>query len=221
MAPDLAHVHVTGIVPSFRTIFDTYAPFVWRVLRRLGVREAELADVSQETFLVLHRRLDTFEGRSSLKTFVYGVAVRVAADHRKKAWVRRERAMASDDLPEAAPGDSPTSVSAERALVAKQALLQLDKILAEMDEDRRVVFVLYELEELSLAEIVEVTGAPLSTVHARLTAARETVRTRLARASSLPASTTTSSSSPSPPSPSPPSPSSPAPVSETTPRRLA
>ena len=161
-------------LPPFRTVFETYAPFVWRVLKRLGVREAEVADVSQETFLVLHKRLATFEGRSSLKTFVYGVAVRVAADHRKRAWVRKEQA--TDEVPEQG-GDTAT---AERSLQAKQSLLALDRALAELDEDKRTVFVLYELEELTLAEIAEITDVAVSTLHSRLALARDHVRARLA-----------------------------------------
>jgi RNA polymerase sigma-70 factor, ECF subfamily len=167
-------------LPDFRSVFETYAPFVWRVLKRLGVREAEVADVSQETFLVLHKRLATFEGRSSLKTFVYGVAVRVAADHRKRAWVRKEQA--TDEIPEQG-GTAPT---AERALQAKESLQALDRALAELDEDKRTVFVLYELEELSLAEIAEVTELAISTLHSRLALAREHVRRRLTPRSSSP-----------------------------------
>jgi RNA polymerase sigma-70 factor (ECF subfamily) len=144
------------------------------VLRRLGVREAEVADVSQETFLVLHKRLATFEGRSSLKTFVYGIAVRVAADHRKRAWVRREQA--TDEVPEGA-GETQT---AERSLQAKQALQALDKALAELTDEQREVFVLYELEELTLAEIASITDAAISTLHSRLALARAHVQSRLA-----------------------------------------
>ena len=163
-----------ALVPPFRTVFETYAPFVWRVLKRLGVRESEIADVSQETFLVLHKRLATFEGRSSLKTFVYGVAVRVAADHRKRAWVRKERP--TEELPE----QGGSLQTGERALSAKQSLLTLDKALGELDEHKRTVFVLYELEDLSLVEIAEITGSAISTLHARLSLARDHVRHRLA-----------------------------------------
>lgn len=172
-------------LPPFRTVFETYAPFVWRVLRRLGVREAEVADVSQETFLVLHKRLATFEGRSSLKTFVYGIAVRVAADHRKRAWVRREQA--TDEVPEGA-GETQT---AERSLQAKQALQALDKALAELTDEQREVFVLYELEELTLAEIASITDAAISTLHSRLALARAHVQSRLApRPASSPSAAT-------------------------------
>lgn len=194
-------------VPPFRTVFETYAPFVWRVLRRLGVREAEVADVSQETFLVLHKRLDTFEGRSSLKTFVYGVAVRVAADHRKRAWVRKEQA--TEEIPERG-GQSET---AETALSTKQSLQALDDALGELSEDKREVFVLYELEELTLAEIAEITGAAISTLHSRLALARDHVRARLVSERGKPRGPKTAAA------PAPPPASAASPVSS--PRRLA
>lgn len=157
-------------VPPFRQVFDAHAPFVWRVLRRLGVPASDVADLSQETFVVVHRRLGTFEGRSSLRTWIYGICVRVAADWRKRAHVRREHPV--DEHPEPPPtGDGPAD-----ELERRRALALVDRALAGLSPERREAFVLYELEELTLAEVAEVVGAPLQTVHSRLQAARAHVQ---------------------------------------------
>ncbi|MER2562727.1 MAG: sigma-70 family RNA polymerase sigma factor [Myxococcaceae bacterium] len=62
-----------GPVPDFRALYTSKAPLVWRTLKRLGVREADLEDVAQEVFVVVHRRLPEFEGRSSIDTWLYGI----------------------------------------------------------------------------------------------------------------------------------------------------
>ena len=71
--------------PSFDNVYDTYFPYVWRSVQRLGVPAASTDDVAQEVFMVVHRRLAEFEGRSTLKTWLYGIALRVARAHRLRA----------------------------------------------------------------------------------------------------------------------------------------
>src|SRR5688572_22151749 len=77
-------------VLSFAEIFETHVPFLWRAAVGLGVPESEADDVCQEVMLVVHRRLVEFDGRA-LKSWLYGICLRVASDYRKKARVRRER----------------------------------------------------------------------------------------------------------------------------------
>jgi RNA polymerase sigma-70 factor (ECF subfamily) len=158
---------------SFREIFREHAPFVWRVLRRLGVGEADVEDVAQEVFLVVHRRLAEFEGRSKLRTWIYGIAVRVASDHRRRAHVRRE--LATDRPPERA-GSAPQPKELEQ----RQARALLDAALARLDEDKRAVFVLFEIEEVAMKEIAEAVGCPLQTAYSRLHAARRELKEALA-----------------------------------------
>jgi RNA polymerase sigma-70 factor (ECF subfamily) len=158
---------------EFRQLVVEHAPYVWRVLRSLGVTDADLPDVCQETFIVVHRQLAGFEGRSTLRTWIYGVAVRVASDYRSKAYRRRERA--SDTLPErsAAPGQ-------QNEMERKQAWQLVDALLLEIDEEPRRVFVLYEIEQLPMREIAAILGCPLSTAYSRLEAARSSVQKSLA-----------------------------------------
>lgn len=149
-------------------LFREHASFVWRALRRLGVREADVDDACQEVFMVVHRKLDGFEGRSSLRTWLYGIAVRVASAERRAAKSR----------PPPAPSSGPELVDARtpyEASVEAQALARLDRALDLLDEDKRAVFVLYEVEELTMAEVAEALSCPLQTAYSRHAAAKENV----------------------------------------------
>jgi RNA polymerase sigma-70 factor (ECF subfamily) len=151
--------------PSLREIFDEYSAFVWRALRHLGIREADLADVCQEVFVTVHRKLGDFEGRSSLRTWLYGICLRTASDHRRRAHVRRE--VLVDEIPaSSAPADQPATI--ERQQLRARLLALLDTL----DEDKRNIFVLYEIEELPMREVAEIIGCPLQTAYSRLHAAR-------------------------------------------------
>jgi RNA polymerase sigma-70 factor (ECF subfamily) len=162
-------------VPSLAEIFREHAPFVWRGLRRLGVPESDVEDVCQEVFVVVHRKLGEFEGRSSLRTWIYGICARTASDYRRSGRVRRE--VVTDAPPE------PSHEGGQHDAVAlRQARATLDRILDELDDDKRSVFVLYEIEELTMAEVAEALGCPLQTAYSRLHAARKVVEAGVARA---------------------------------------
>ena len=138
-----------------------------------------LDDGAQDVFIVVHRRLAEFEGRSSLKSWLFGIARRVAHDHRRRIG-RKER---TEELPEtvADPGGSTPAHDAERA----EAVRTLHEILTALDDDKREVFVLAELEQMTVPEIAEAIGANVNTVYSRLRAARaafeQAVQRRLAR----------------------------------------
>jgi len=164
-----------GHIPSLAEIFRTYAPFAWRALRRLGIPEADVEDVCQEVFVVVHRKLGDFEGRSSLKTWIYGICARTASDYRRSGRVRRE--IVTDAPPEHAHDGGQ-----QDAIALRQARAALDRILDELDDDKRAVFVLYEIEELSMAEVSEALGCPVQTAYSRLHAARKIVEAGIAKA---------------------------------------
>ena len=165
---------------SFRAVYDEYFDFVWRSLRRLGVREADAMDASQSVFLTIHLRLPSFEGRSQLRTWIFGICMRVASDHRRSAPVRRE--VITDhidlDLGATAPDADPL-VRAE----SRQAAAIAESILNQLPEEQRVAFVLFELEEMSAEEIATLVDVPVGTIRSRLRLAREALHreaTRLA-----------------------------------------
>lgn len=159
--------------PSFTALFTEHARRVWRTLRRLGVREADLEDVCQEVFMVVHRKLPEFRGDASITTWIYGICLRAASDHRRRAHVRRE----------ALPGELPDreiDAPQEDAAARREALAELDRLLAELDEDKRAVFVLFDLEELPMAEVAHLVGCPPQTAYYRLYAARREIEGKIA-----------------------------------------
>ena len=117
-------------------------------------------------FVAVHRKLPEFEGRSKLRTWLYGICLRVASDHRRRAHVRRERA-APDPARDLA--DAEARGPDHRA----EARAALERLLSELDDDKREVVVLYEIEGLSMKEVAEVLGCPLQTAYSRLHAARD------------------------------------------------
>ena len=161
---------VPRVVPTAQEVFAEHAPFVLRSVRRLGVRESEVEDVAQEVFMIVHRKLGTWNGTSTLRTWLFGIALRVASAHRRKAHVRRE---VLDGGTAAQPSVPPEQ---QDALRRKELRAQLDRALDTLDENKRAVFVLYELEGVPMTEIAEGLGCALFTAYGRLREARERVR---------------------------------------------
>jgi RNA polymerase sigma-70 factor (ECF subfamily) len=157
--------------PTFAEIFDGHFVFVWRTARRLGVPESYLDDVVQETFVVAFRRRADFEGRSSLKTWLYGIAFNVVRAHRRELGAKYPAALNAERRADPAlltdGADGPQESAAKR-----EAARFVDGFVQQLNEDQRDVFVLAELEELSAPEIATVLGAPVNTVYSRLRLAR-------------------------------------------------
>jgi RNA polymerase sigma-70 factor, ECF subfamily len=162
-------------MPAFEQIYQDYFDFVWRSLRRLGVRPAALDDAVQEVFLIVHRRLREFEGRSSLKTWLFGISLHIA--QRQARTAARHPA---HELPEALP-DTQSAATPQDEAVRREAIALLYAILDELDPDKRAVFVMAELEQLTAPEIADAIGAPLNTVYSRLRAARRDFEASLKR----------------------------------------
>lgn len=174
--PASASYPTTDVEPhDLRGIFDAYAPFVWRTLRHLGISDSDVDDVCQDVFVAVHRKLATFEGRSSLRTWIYGICLRVASDRRRLAHVRRELPVAEVSQGSMAPTQFDDYARSE----ARQLLASLLDVL---DSDKRAVFVLYEIEELSMKEVAEAVGCPLQTAYSRLHAARKLILSAAERA---------------------------------------
>jgi RNA polymerase sigma-70 factor (ECF subfamily) len=157
---------------TLRQVFDEHAAYVGRTLRYLGVGEAEIADGVQETFLVVDAQLASFEGRSSMRTWLRQICVRIAMSQRRKHARRRETAL-DPDAPGAPVDAGPAPRQETREL--------LQRLLDKLDDDQRAVFVLYEVEEMSMREVAEAVGCPLQTAYSRYQAARATVARHAAR----------------------------------------
>jgi RNA polymerase sigma-70 factor, ECF subfamily len=152
--------------PSMRQIFDEQAPYLWRTLRHLGISEADTPDLCQEVFVIVHRKLASFEGRSTVRTWLYGICIRVASEHRRRPHVRNET-----------PHSEPTRESCEQLAAAPDANLEqrraVQRLLGALDEDKRQVVVLYEIEGCSMKEVAEILQCPVQTAYSRLHAGRE------------------------------------------------
>ncbi|MBN9167771.1 MAG: sigma-70 family RNA polymerase sigma factor [Myxococcales bacterium] len=149
-------------------IFREQGPYAHRILRRLGVHPSDVDDAFQEVFVVIHRRLGELRRRDSLRAWVYGICIRVAARHRQIRNSSRE--VAAEEAAE--PVDPTTPVE---SLSEKQAREVLHTILDQLDEDKRAVFVLFELEQLEMHEVAQSLEVPVPTAYSRLRAARAEV----------------------------------------------
>lgn len=170
MAPAMAHAldpteEIERIDPvlSFDEVYSAHIAYVWRVLRTFGVAEAQLEDAAQDVFVVVHRRLGEWEGRAAITTWLFAIARRVASAHRRKATGKP-----TEELSEHLADSTDTFAAMSRA----QAAATVMGILERMDEDKRVVFALVELEQLSVPEVARMLEINLNTTYSRLRLAR-------------------------------------------------
>jgi RNA polymerase sigma-70 factor, ECF subfamily len=169
LSPDAT---LAGERPTPAELFERHVTFVWRVVAAHGVREADVPDVTQDVFVAAFRRLGDWEpARASATSWLYAIAVRIAANHRRKAHVRRET-----------PGEGPTTAleTDPGAAIDRQRLLaELDEALSAMDAPKRDAFVLFEIAELTMHEVALTVGCPLKTAYKRLYAARRELAEKL------------------------------------------
>jgi RNA polymerase sigma-70 factor (ECF subfamily) len=152
----------------FEAVYREHFASIWRAVQRFGVAERDAADAAQEVFMIAYRRQDEFEGRSRTRTWLFGIAFRVAAGRRRLASTQREvlgeeamhaaRALADDD---------PEASAMQREL---RSLLQQG--LDALPFEQRAVFSMFELEGLSGEEIAQALELPEGTVRSRLRLAR-------------------------------------------------
>jgi RNA polymerase sigma-70 factor (ECF subfamily) len=150
-----------------RAIFVAQYASVWRLLRRFGVPASRLDDAAQEVFWVAARRLSSIEADKE-RAFLYGVALRVASNliRRQKTALPLDGVCEIEALPDPHP-------SPEARLEQRRAREVLDRVLAGMSPELRMVFVLFELEGLSVRDIADLEQIPLGTASSRLRRARE------------------------------------------------
>lgn len=151
-----------------RVFVETYhacVGMVFRALRRFGISEAELEDATQEVFVVVYRKLGTFDAsRAGIKTWVYGIARGVAANRRRAAL---RIARCDEKAPSPSPAEDPAL-----GIAARQAGDLVERFLATLSPERRVVFELVEIEEIAVTEVARLLDTNRNTVFTRLRAAR-------------------------------------------------
>jgi len=163
-------------IPPFQKIYEQYFTFVWSSARRLGVEPAAIDDLVQDIFIVIHARAESLEKPEALRSWIYGVVRRTVSAHQR---ARRTRAAvglttAVEEIASYAP--TPLEQTEQNA-----DLLLLQNLLAQMEESKREVFCLVELEELTVPEAADALQIPLNTAYSRLRAARQAFEAALAR----------------------------------------
>jgi RNA polymerase sigma-70 factor (ECF subfamily) len=153
---------------TVQAVYEAHFNFVWRSARRLGIRPPQLDDIVQEVFMVVQRRLADFEGRAGIRTWLYAITRHVVRAHFRSN-ARKPQALTAD-------ADSTCDTvdpGPESATLANEGRKLLYTLLDQLDEDKREVFVLAQLEEMTGPEIAEALELPLSNVYSRIEAAQK------------------------------------------------
>ncbi len=152
-----------------------HGAFVFASLQRLGVRGVALEDAHQEVFLVVHRRLPSYDGRASLTAWLFGICRRVAAAHRRRAHLRHEVPVDPDwDIED-------LDADPEEALARGEERRKVERVLDKLDLDKRAVLVMFEIEGIECERIASLLGIPVGTVYSRLHGARRDFEKAMAR----------------------------------------
>lgn len=177
MLLDLA-LHAYSLVPAASparaasrerfVVFEQYGGLVCRFLRRLGVRESDLDDMVQEVFLVVARRQADYEEHGRARAWIYSICRRVALAQRRK-YARSREALSDNTLEPACNAMQLAAVEGRESLALGLRLLEL------LPENEREIFLLYEVEDVSMAEVAAIVGCPLQTAYSRLHRARARV----------------------------------------------
>jgi RNA polymerase sigma-70 factor (ECF subfamily) len=154
---------------TFARVYDLYFSFVWRMAHRLGTPRASVDDVTQEVFLIVHRRYSEFEERASIKSWLFAIVRNVVRSHRRSLLRKNPHALHGD---EASSSDEIEDVRAGHDTQQREANRLVHALLEQLGEDKREVFVLVELEQMSAPEIALAIGIPVNTVYSRLRLAR-------------------------------------------------
>lgn len=163
-----AAARFTPRVQTFRAVYREHFRFVWRSLRRLGIDEHECADAAQQVFVVVHRRLDEFRNEAKVTTWLFAICANVVANTRRSRGRRNEVGL-----------DEATAPPNASAHARSEARLTVEWLLEGMPLDQRTTFLMFEVEQLTCAEIAKVTDTPVGTVKSRLRLARARIASQL------------------------------------------
>jgi len=164
VASEQAH----SVEDAFRQLFDRDYAYVWQSLRRLGVEEGDVDDLASEVFVKVHERFGDYDPARPSRPWLFAFCARLASDYRRLARHRREAPLdRSSQTPLVA-----TDPEGDARLVAAERRALLFDALDVLDDERRQVFVLHELEERPIPEVARILGIPVPTAYTRLRAAR-------------------------------------------------
>jgi RNA polymerase sigma-70 factor (ECF subfamily) len=158
-------LRTSGERSDFRAIFDDNFDYVWNTLRYLGVRTADLEDVTHEVFVRVHQRFDERDPSRAVRPWLFAFAFRVAAGHRRRAHNHNEVVGLTREPPDPAQ-------PLDEQIIAKEERELAFAAVQSIDIDRRAVFVMHELDEIPIPEIATALGIPTNTAYSRLRIAR-------------------------------------------------
>jgi RNA polymerase sigma-70 factor (ECF subfamily) len=165
-------------VPSLQTIYKEYFDFVWSSARHLGAMGDAIDDVVQDVFIVIHHKLATLQRPEALRSWIYGIVRRTVSDYRRS---RRTRDAAGARLGAEFKSSRPSQPSPLEMAERNAELELLESVLSELDETKREVFVMVEVLEMTVPEVVQALEIPLNTAYSRLRLARQSFEEALAR----------------------------------------
>jgi RNA polymerase sigma-70 factor (ECF subfamily) len=152
-------------------IYDSYFDFVWRNARRLGIPEASADDVTQDVFIVVQRRIDSYDGRASMQAWIFGILLRVVQDHRRSFRRKGARHVPLEHEVNRSAGAAHDPSPLDQ-LERLQRVRLVEQLLSEIDEDKRCLLILSEIEQWTLREIAQFYGSNINTIYSRLRAAK-------------------------------------------------
>jgi RNA polymerase sigma-70 factor, ECF subfamily len=159
--------------PVFADVYAAHFAFVWRTVRRLGAPDASVEDLTQEIFVIVHRRLDEFEGRSSLRGWLFAIVANVVRGHRRALQKKNPHMLSGPATPDPETLTAASGTRPDELATKAEASRLVRAFLDELDEEKREIFVLAELEQMSAPEIAAAIGVPVNTVYSRLRLARQ------------------------------------------------
>ena len=158
---------------AFAHLYRSYFGFTWRVVGQLGVPSHAIDDVLQEVWLVVHRRLPSFEGRSAVKSWLFGVSINVARNQRRSD--RRRQKHLVEPLGEI------TSLDPERIHEGREAWQRVERFMGSLDERRRTIFTHQLIENRSAPETAEAVGVDVLTIYRQVRFLRSSFKRWLRR----------------------------------------
>lgn len=163
-------------MPDFRTLFEKEYSYVRATARRLGIRERELPDLVHDVFVAVHRKLPEFDEQRPIRPWLFGITFRIVVGHKRRLGYRREQL--SDDGEHDRPDEAP---GADQQMEEEERRRMFHEALETLDDDKRAVFVLHEIDEVPIPEIAIALQVPENTAYSRLRLAREQLRRSLTR----------------------------------------
>jgi RNA polymerase sigma-70 factor (ECF subfamily) len=168
-----------SVRPDLERLFDEHADFIHRAVANLAGPSLDAEDLVQDVFVNACRGWSGFQGRSAVRTWLYGIALGVVANARRRARFRRFVGLDTADEPTAHQSSAPEDLEREQARRAVHALID------KLPEKKRTALVLFDLEGMSGEEIAGLTGVPLPTFWSRLHHARRELAEHVKRAEQL------------------------------------